>query len=125
MFKKLDKPVIKWNKQYGTVDIIADGEKFRIDAVHPSFVCSWNDAMRYFDNMVWTIPTLKQLQVLAEHIEKVNEIIREHNGFEISGCLWSCKENDKLCAWYVYMCNGNTNYSYKYLNYFVRAVSVL
>ena len=125
VFKKVDNVVIKWNKQYGSVDIIADGEKFRIDAMHPSFYCSWDDAKKYFENMVWTIPTVKQLQVLAKHIDKVNNIIREHNGFEISSWMWSCEEFDESCAWVVGMYYGST-YGNRKGNYgYVRAMSSL
>ena len=125
VFKKIDDTVIKWNKQYGSVDIIADGEKFRIDAVHPSFYCSWNDAKKYFKDMVWKLPTVKQLQVLVKYIDKVNEIIREHNGFEINGYVWSCEEKDEFCAWTVYITNGDTYYYYKSNCNYVRAVSAL
>ena len=124
VFKKLDDVVIKWNKQYGSVDIIADGEKFRIDAIHPSFYCSWNDAKKYFKDMVWKLPTVKQLQVLAKYIEKVNEIIRENNGYEICGWLWSCEEMDEFCAWSVSMYSGATSNYRKYDGNYVRAVSV-
>ena len=125
VFKKIDDTVIKWNKQYGSVDIIADGEKFRIDAMHPSFYCSWDDAKKYFENMVWNIPTVKQLQVLAKHINKVNNIIREHNGFEISSWMWSCEEFGEFCAWSVLVDDGYTINFSKYDYYCVRAVSAL
>ena len=125
VFKKLDKPVIKWNKQYGSVDIIAGGEKFRIDAMHPSFACSWDDAKRYFDDMVWKLPTVKQLQIITKHTDEVNKIIQENGGFEIYGYLWSCEEKDEFCAWYVNMYFGCTNTNRKKYNYYVRAVSAL
>ena len=122
--EKIDDTVIKWNKQYGSVDIIADGEKFRIDAVHPSFYCSWNDAKKYFKDMVWKLPTVKQLQVLVKYIDKVNEIIRENKGFEIDSWMWSCEEKDEFCAWYVHMNDGHTFDNYKSNRKYVRAVSV-
>lgn len=123
VFKKKDDVVIKWNKQYGSVDIIADGEKFRIDAMHPSFVCSWVEAIRYFDNMLWTIPTVKQLQVLDKYINNVNAIIQENGGFKIYGPLWSCEEKDDFCAWTVSMDDGTTYNADKNRTSCVRAVS--
>ena len=36
---------------------------------------------------------------------------------------WSSTESDKLCAWFVYMFDGNTYNNVKYYLYYVRAVS--
>lgn len=125
VFKKNDDTVIKWNKQYGSVDIIADGEKFRIDAVHPSFYCSWNDAKKYFKDMVWKLPTVKQLKVLAKYHYIINDIIRENNGYTIHGWLWSSEDKNEFHAWNIHMASGFTDCSYKGNDKYVRAVNAL
>lgn len=118
--------VIKWNTNYNGVEINADGEHFIVDA-NPSYYMNWEDAMRFYRhphrNHTWILPTVRQLKVLAKYIEKVNEVIRENNGYEINGCLWSCEEENKLCAWRVRMYYGYTSYNNKYIYDYVRAVS--
>ena len=124
VFKKKD-DTIRWNATTYSVEIKADGEHFMVDASRPSYYCSWDDAMRFHQSSIWGLPTVKQLKVLVKHIDEVNKIIREHNGFELDGWMWSCEEKDKFCAWRVVMNDGYTSYSIKSSYHYVRAVSVL
>ena len=117
--------VIEWNKNYNGVEIKADGEHFVIDANKPSYYCNWNDAMRYYTGSSWKLPTVKQLKVLAKHIDKINEVIRENNGYEIFGWLWSCEEKDEFRVWSVYMDDGGIYGGSKGSPTYVRAVSIL
>lgn len=128
VFKKVDEVVIKWHKDKGGVEIKAEGEHFVIDAESPSFNCSWDDAMRFFNTKAsfgWKLPTVKQLQIIAKHLDKINEVIRSNDGFKIKGWMWSCKGKDMSCAWYVNMYDGGTDDIGKNYNLYVRAVSAL
>lgn len=128
VFKKKDNVVINWNSNYGGVEINADGEHFIVDA-NPNYYMTWDDAMRFYSHphrsQIWRLPTVKQLQVLAKYIDKVNEVIYKNDGYEISGFLWSCKKKDTFCAWLVDMNLGTTADSNKYRINYVRAVSAL
>ena len=136
VFKKKDDVVIRWDKNGSGVEIKADGEHFILSADMPMYYCSWGNAMRHYNEGLfgllptvglptWKLPTVKQLQVIAKYIDKVNEVIRENGGFEIYGRLWSCEEKDKFWAWNVGMSNGGTYYSDKGYDYYVRSVSAL
>lgn len=126
VFKKIDDVVIEWCNAYPGVVIKADGEQFVVSADRPSYCCNWNDAVRFYtDSMCWKLPTVKQLQVLAKHIDKVNEVIRENNGYEIIGWFWSCEEKDKLRAWHVDIYSGDTYNDPKIDICCVRAVCAL
>lgn len=128
VFKKVDEVVIKWHKDKVGVEIKAEGEHFVIDAESPSFNCSWDDAMRFFNTKAssdWELPTVKQLQIISKHIDKINEVIRSNDGFKIKGWMWSCEVKDMSCAWFVSMLNGSTSLSYKSFSGYVRAVSAL
>ena len=128
VFKKVDDVVIKWNKNYCGVEINVDDEHFVVDS-NPSYYMNWDDAMRFYSqphrSHTWKLPTGKQLKVLAKYLDKVNEIIRENNGYEINGYVWSCEEMGDFCAWIVSMPDGYTFSNAKYTNYYVRAVSAL
>ena len=125
-FDKIDDVVIKWNAITYAVEIAADGEHFMVDASRPSYYCSWDDAMRFHRNGIWNLPTVKQLKVLAKHINKVNEVIQENNEFEIAGgWLWSHEEKDKSRVWSVYMDDGGIYGGSKDRLTYVRAVCVL
>ena len=72
----------------------------------------------------WYLPTVKQLQAMAENIKEINAC------FMAMGCptlpmgwYWSCIEKDEFCAWGVAMNGGNTYGSSKTNDYYVRAVS--
>ena len=136
VFKKKDDVIIKWDEYGRGVEIKTEGEHFIVCADTPSHYCSWYDAMRFYCEGVfemlttkgqptWNLPTVKQLQILARHIDKVNEIISANDGFKIHGELWSCEGKDIFYAWYANMNNGITDYSLKNNYNFVRAVSTL
>ena len=108
-----------------SVEIKADGEYFAVDARTPSYYCSWEDSMRFHRGSIWGLPTVKQLKVLAKHIEKVNECIRQNNGFEISGWFWSSEEKGESEAWNVDMRCGAISVGNKTRDGYVRAVCVL
>ena len=126
VFNKIDDVVIKWNAITYAVEIAADNEHFMVDASRPSYCCSWDDAMRFHRNGIWNLPTVEQLRVLVKYIDKVNEVIRENNGFEITGgWLWSHEEKDDLRAWSVWMDDGGTYGGSKDRLAYVRAVCAL
>lgn len=124
VFKKKDKVIIQWERRHCGVEIKDDGEHFIVGAYQPSFYCSWNDAMRhYVKSTPWVLPTINQLKVIAKHLDNVNKIIRENNGFEIKDWLWSREEKNEFCAWGVYMNDGCTGSRNKNFYNYVRAVS--
>ena len=128
VFKKIDDAIIRWNKNYNGVEIKADGEHFVVDA-NPSYVMNWYDAVRFYNHPhrshTWGLPTITQLQVIAKYLDRINDVIREKNGFKIIDCLWSCEEVDGFFTWLVYMSDGDTYRGNKYGSYYVRAVSAL
>lgn len=124
VFKKVDDVVLKWNKSFNTVEIKAEGEYFMLNAGSPSFYCTWNEAVKYYDNPynVLKLPTIRQLKIISKYISEINKIIRDNKGFEIRGGLWSCEERNEVCAWIVYMSDGYTSSYIKGNSNFVRAV---
>jgi hypothetical protein len=128
VFKKVEDVIIEWNDEYGGVEIKAEGEHFVVDAESPSFYCNWKDAMRHYSNRsyyAWKLPTVKQLQVLSKYTDKVNDVIRSNNGFEVDGWMWSCQEENRCCARFVSMYNSYTDYYNKDNCCYVRAVCTL
>lgn len=109
------KPTIKWNADLFGVEIQTKEEHFVISA-NPSMVMSWNDAVRYFDgNEEWNLPTQKQLEIVAEHIDNVNALIKANGGYEIRSWHRTADECGEFYAWLVGMLG----------DYYVRAVSAL
>lgn len=127
IFKKIDDVIIKWNDVYKGVEIKEDGEHFVVHANKPSYCCSWDDAMRYCqkNGLDWKLPTVKQLQKLAKYIDKVNVIICDNNGFEISGWMWSCEEKDEFHTWGVSMYNGHPDTTDKFAKLYMRTIYTL
>lgn len=129
VLKKVENIVIKWNKNYNGVEIKADDEHFILDS-NPSYCMTWNDAMRFYNNKhrshTWSLPTVKQLQVVYKYFDEINKVIKENDGFVlIEGVYWSINSRDEFCAWGVNMNYGYTFSSYKYGSYYVRAISAL
>lgn len=129
VFKKVDSIVIKWNKNYFGVEIKTDNEHFILDG-NPSYIMSWDDAMRFYSNKhrshTWNLPTVNQLQVVYKYFDEINKVIEENGGFLLlKGGYWSIEDRDKSCAWYVTMYDGYNGYNHKYYNNYVCAVSTL
>ena len=115
---------IEWDANYNGVHIKTDTGLSLIVSGQPSMVMSWHDAVRFYkDNKVWQLPTREHLQLIAARIDEINAIIRANGGYEIRGWHWTADEYDEFCAWSVNVGNGYTNDTYKYGNYYVRAVS--
>ena len=126
VFKKVDNVVIKWNKNFKGVEIKTDCEHFIVDASSPSYSCSWNDAMRFYDNLQFLkLPTIKQLLIIYKYFNKINEVIEENGGFKlINTYYWSNMKLDGFNARNVHMTFGaDTNFMN--FNYDVRAVVTL
>lgn len=119
---------IKWNANLFGVEIEGEGMHFVVDA-NPSYVMNWHDAVRFYNNPhrshTWQLPTREHLKLIAEHIDEVNYLIKANGGYEIRGWHWTADEYDEFCAWNVLMGIGNTDYSRKGNDYYVRAVSAL
>lgn len=117
------KTTIKWNAERNGVEIQTNDEHFVIDAT-PSRVMSWRDAVRFYQNAGgWTIPTKKQLQLVAKHLSEVNDLLEQCGGYKLFGWHWSSDEADKFCAWLVSMNGGYAGSFDKYDGNHVRAVS--
>ena len=125
VFKRIGDAEIKWNVCTFSVEIKADGEYFMVHAGFPSYCCSWNDAMRFHKSDVWSLPTVKQLKVLSKHLDAVNAVIRENNGYEITGYFWSREEKDEFYAWNVDVGCGDSSCGKKTRDGYVRSVSAL
>lgn len=72
----------------------------------------------------WDLPTVKQLQIIAQNIKEVNACFRAM-GFPpmVMGCYWSSIVKDEWCAWYVSMGGGDAGYGTRLSLGCVRAVS--
>lgn len=103
VFKKIvkvaDDVVIKWMDERKSVLIKADGMSFYIDASHPTYELSWYDAIRYYsgcNNNIWILPRVKQLKVISKYFEKINEVIKENNGYELErSWYWSSEDSSE------------------------------
>lgn len=116
---------IKWNAERNGVEVQTNDEHFVIDAT-PSRVMSWRDAVRFYQNAGgWTLPTKKQLQLVAKHISEVNALLEQYGGYKLFGWHWSSEEADTFCAWIVFIDNDSTCDYFKGYDGYVRAVSVL
>lgn len=119
-----EKVTIKWAADYDGVRIQTDTGLSLVVSGQPSMAMSWNEAVRFYkDNKVWQLPTREHLQLIAEHIDKVNALIKANGGYEIRGWHWTADEYDEFCAWIVNMYYGYTGNDSKYDINYVRAVS--
>ena len=72
----------------------------------------------------WYLPSNEELWALKNVKGLVNKTLVQYSDTQITHKdYWSSTEEDEFCAWGVYMGNGLTLGSPKYLNYYVRAVS--
>ena len=72
----------------------------------------------------WYLPAIKELEAIYTQRAVVNNTLKaKGKSILTTDWLWSSTQYDKFCAWYVYMGSGGTNYSTKYGNDYVRAVS--
>lgn len=95
-------------------------------SAQPSKMMNWHDAVRFYkDNKTWQLPTCEHLKLIAEHVAKINVLIKDNGGYEIQGWHWSADDYDEVCAWYVEMYNGETYSDTKDEYCYVRAVSAL
>ena len=107
------------------MEIEVEDIHFVIDA-HPSYAMSWHDAVRFYtDNKVWQLPTRKQLELIAENIDEVNDLIKANGGYEMHCYHWTADADNEFCAWVVDMGDGDSDNYHKVSTTFVRAVSAL
>lgn len=111
VFKPL-KPIIRWCEENGTIEIISNNEHFFISP-DPSFSMNWYDALRFTEDDNWTLPTLKQLKIISNNIDKINKIIKDNNGYILDGWLWSKEENKKHCGKLLSLSSGYVHYDKK------------
>ena len=73
----------------------------------------------------WYLPAEDELESIYAAEEKINVTLERLGKMKLDEILWywSSTENDKVCAWYVRMTDGNTFFNYKYYDGYVRAVS--
>ena len=75
------------------------------------------------------LPSAGQLYLMYLNKNAINRLVSAANGegwqFDVvdDNYYWSSSQFDEFCAWSVSMDYGNTNYSTKFSNYYVRAVS--
>ena len=133
VFKKIvkvaDDVVIKWMDERKSVLIKADGMSFYIDASHPTYQLSWYDAQNYSGfNNIWILPRVQQLKVISKYFEKINEVIKENNGYELErSWYWSSEESseEEDDAVIVYMGSELTDDFRKHSKYYVCPVSLI
>lgn len=135
VFKKIvkvaDDVVIKWMDERKSVLIKADGMSFYIDASHPTYQLSWYDAISYysgFNNNIWILPRVQQLKVISKYFEKINEVIKENNGYELErSWYWSSEDSSEEDddAVIVYMGDEYIDDYRKHTKYYVCPVSLI
>lgn len=82
---------IKWDNINNAIEIDCDDEHFLLSAEIPAAMCNWHDAKRYCDEYgrgEWDLPSKEQLLIIAKHIDKINDIIKEFGGFELDRTSW-------------------------------------
>lgn len=93
------KPQVYWSDEHKAV-VVKDGDiSFMIDTA-PSYAISWNDANRFYNNLIhWRLPMLEELKLITKHLSQINYILKQVGGFEIFGRLWSSSPGcDSTCA---------------------------
>ena len=76
------------------------------------------------DSRAWCLPTVKQLQIMSEHLKEINACLLAMGCPPvIPGCYWSSIVKDEWCAWYVDVYGGSTYYGLRSNSIYVRAVS--
>ena len=82
---------------------------------------TWSDAMAWAKGKGWSLPDRWQGLTIARYCD---EIIK-HFGEPPYWWLWTCEDcaRSRCNAWYVFMSNGNVNYSSKDTTRSVLAVS--
>lgn len=111
IFKKVDNNVFQWDRKLKAVEIKADGEHFLLDASKPTFRCSWSNAMKYFKNSCWKLPSIKQLQIISKYYNTIDKIIKNHKGYELeyNNSYWTDVKTTKYCAYLIYLPGSGLN----------------
>lgn len=77
------------------------------------------------DSRDWCLPTVRQLKIIAEHLEEINACFLTMNcPIVIMGTYWSSIIKNTACAWGVNIYDGSICHDYRDNNNYVRAVSV-
>ena len=89
--------------------------------------CNWDDAEKWCANygVGLRLPSLDELQEIYRKKSAINSAL-SGNGYTTlsNGWYWASESNGEVCAWSVYMGDGDTH-DYRKLNYhYVRAVSI-
>ena len=71
----------------------------------------------------WYLPAINELKTISNNKSAINSTLAEYGTGLNDYWHWSSTEYDEFCAWLVNLGNGDTYDGYKYLNYYVRAVS--
>lgn len=119
-----NKPIISitwFGTTFGVV-IETDNERFAIQAGYPSYRCTWDDAMRLYRSNGWSLPTVNQLLIVSQYKDAINALIKEYEGYEIKGWLWSNEEADEKYAFGVSMTKDYFEFGRKDKSHNVRAV---
>ena len=110
-------------------DVSEDGKHGTIIALtQPEGIMTWYKAMEWGKQLKdgWYIPSHKELLVLLDARDVVNEKLQEVGQrltMHSSYFYWSTTEFDKYCVWVVCMMTGSSGGSYKLNPFNVRAVS--
>jgi hypothetical protein len=116
-------------KQGVVFEVSEDGNHGTIIALtQPEGIMTWYKAMEYGAQLRdgWYIPSHKELLVLLEARDVVNEKLQEVGQkltMHSSYFYWSTTEFDKDCVWIVCMMTGSSGGSYKMNPFNVRAVA--
>lgn len=86
---------------------------------------TWNEAMLIAKNSGKRLFTRDEAYVLMYHRDKINSILKEHNGDLLNDYFWSSLEYNEGIAWYVFFGSGYFYGNNKSYTLIVRAVAAL
>ena len=86
---------------------------------------NWNDAMELAKKNGKSLPSRKEMLILAYFEDEINAILEANGGDKLNGWYWASSEYYSTGALDVHFSNGNFRYSAKYYGNSVRAVTAM
>lgn len=100
-----DEVKLEWDRTFGAVRIEVAGERpFGVVSNSPSYYCTQEEANRNF--ILYRLPSVQQLHIIAKNFNAINKVIRDNNGFELTLNHYMSKEKDRGCPIVVKLPNG-------------------
>lgn len=96
---------LEWDRNFGAVRIEVAGESpFGVVSHSPSYYCTQEEANRNF--ILYRLPSVQQLHIIAKNFKAINKIISDNNGFELTLNHYISNEKDGGCPIVIKLPNG-------------------